>query len=301
MSLFSRWFAKAPPLSPAASSAARAPSSDPKPRAVDRALAALAEEKALQSAIEARDMQTVARLVVAGTSTKLRQAAAHAIDDPDVLRQLIRDVRGGNDKSVYKVLTSKRDALLEQARHLEQLRAEIDAAAEALERHSRRPYDVLYTARLDQFETRWNAVAALADAELRGRAEQWLARSRETVAEHSRQAADRAAQEQAAAEAAAEARRLREQQAQADAAAEAEQAAAIGEQKRALAEKQEAEQQPHRQIAELIRKARAALSDGSTARAAGVRRAIEESGRVLRLCRRTWSASCNSSTSNSTS
>ncbi|MDE0853162.1 MAG: hypothetical protein OSA97_01910, partial [Nevskia sp.] len=68
-------------------------------------------------------MQAVARLVVAGASTKVRQAAAEAIEDPDLLRQLIRDVRGGNDKNVYKVLTSKRDALLDQARKLEQLRA----------------------------------------------------------------------------------------------------------------------------------------------------------------------------------
>ncbi|WP_428311388.1 DUF349 domain-containing protein [Hydrocarboniphaga sp.] len=230
----------------------------------------------MQSAIDARDVQTVARLVVAGTSTKLRQAAAHAIDDPDVLRQLIRDVRGGNDKSVYKVLTSKRDVLLEQARQLDQLRAEIDAASEALERHSRRPYDVLYTARLDQFESRWNAVAAQADAELRDQARQWIARSRETVAEHLRESAARASQQQAAADAAAEARRLREQQAQASAAAEAEQAQAFEEHKRALAEKHDAEQLPFRQIAELIRKARAALSDGSTSRAAGVRRTIEE-------------------------
>src|SRR5581483_1984830 len=103
MSFLSQLFRKAP-----------APSPDPapvqaEPTAADRAQAAAAEESALRSAIDARDVQAVARFVVAGTSTKVRQAAAHAIEDPEVLRQLIRDVRGGNDKSVYKVLTAKRD------------------------------------------------------------------------------------------------------------------------------------------------------------------------------------------------
>lgn len=230
----------------------------------------------MQSAIAARDVQAVARLVVAGASTRVRQAAAEAIDDPDVLRQLIRDVRGGKDNSVYKILTSKRDALLEQARKLEQLQADIAEASAALERHSQRPYDGLYGPRLDEFESRWNAVAAQADPELRGRVQQWIDRSRETVAEHLREVAAQASREQAAADAAAEARRLREQQEQASIAAAAEQAQILAEQERALAETQQAEQQAVRQIGELIRKARAALSDGSTSRAAGVRRAIEE-------------------------
>jgi len=282
MSLFSRLFRKAPSLSPVPSPSSRpAPSEKtdkalPKPRAVDRALAALAEEKALQSAIDGRDVQAVARLVVAGASTKVRQAAAHAIDDPEVLRQLIRDVRGGNDKSVYKVLTARRDVLIEQTRKLEQLRAEINAASGALERHSERPYDASYAARLDELESRWNAVATQADPELRGRVQQWIDRSRDSVAEHRRQVAAQAAREQAAADAAAEARRLREQQAQASAAAADEQARLLEEQKRALNERQEAEQQPVRQLAESIRKARAALNAGSTSRAAGMRRAIEQ-------------------------
>ncbi|MCU1334397.1 MAG: hypothetical protein JWM08_3389 [Candidatus Angelobacter sp.] len=230
----------------------------------------------MRAAIDARDVQAVARLVVAGASTRVRQAAADAIEDPDVLRQLIRDVRGGNDKNVYKVLTSKRDALLEQARKLEQLRAGIDEASAALERHSQRPYDTLFSQRLDQFESRWGAVSEQADQELRGRVQHWIDRARETVAEHLLQVATQASREQAAAGAAAEARRLREQQAQASAAAAAEQTQLAEEQNRALAEQQHAEQQAARQIGELIRKARAALSDGSTSRAAGVRRTIEE-------------------------
>lgn len=281
MSLFSRLFRKAPSLSPAPSSATSALSEKStaavsRPGVAERALASAAEEKSLQSAIEARDFEAVARWVVAGSSTKVRQAAAQAIEDPERLRKLIREVRGGNDKSVYKILTTKRDARIEEVRQQEQLRAEIDAASEALERHSRSAYDSSYGPRLDQFENRWEAVAAQASPELRGRVETSIARARSTIAEYQRQLAEQASRERAAAEAAAVAGRLRDEQMQALAAADAEQAGLLADEQRERAEKQEAEQQALRQIGELIRKARAALGDGSSSRAAGVRRTIEE-------------------------
>lgn len=282
MSLLSRWFRKAsPPSSGPASSLREAPSKKAeearsKPSAADRALAAAAEENALQSAIAAGDVQAVARLVVSGSSTKIRQAAAEAIDDPERIRQLIRDVRGGNDKNVYKVLTTKRDALVERARQRELMQARIDAVAKDLERHGRSPCDALYGPRLEELEILWNDVAAQAEPPQREKVEQWIDRARQTLAEHSRQVAEQAAREQAAADAAAEARRLREEEAQASAAAAAEQAQVDDEQKRALAERQQAEQQAVRQIGELLRKARGALSDGNTSRAASLRRLIEE-------------------------
>lgn len=280
MSLLSRLFRKAPSPAPQPAPSVQAEKGPPKPTAAERALTAAAEEQALRAAVEAGDVPAVARLVVAGSSTKVRQAAAEAIEDPDVLRQLIRDVRGGNDKNVYKVLTTKRDAQLEQTRQLEQQRAEIDDVAAALERHSQRAYDPLFSQRLVQFEERWNAVAAQADAELGGRVAQWLDRARETVAGHQRQLAEQAAREQAAIEAAAQAQRQREEQALAAAAAAAEQAQAAEEQEPAHAQEQppepSAEQQAIRQIGELIRKARGALSGGSTSRAASVRRDIEQ-------------------------
>ncbi|THD03097.1 hypothetical protein B1810_10920 [Panacagrimonas perspica] len=248
----------------------------PKAGAADRALPAAAEDSALQAAIDGRDVQAVARLVVAGTSTRVRQSAAHAIDDPDVLRQLIRDTRGGNDKGVYKILTSKRDLLIEQTRKFEQLQAQITAASRDLERHSQRGYDASYGATLDQFESHWETVAEHADTQLRGSVQQWIDRSRQVIAEHLHQAAAQAARELAAANEAAEAQRLREQQRQASAAAAAEQQQVLEEQNRARAEKQQAEQQALRQIGELIRKARGALNVGSSSRAASVRRSIEE-------------------------
>lgn len=150
MSMFSRLFRKAPSLSSVSSSTPASGAHEktgkalPKPNAADRARAAEAEESALRSALEAGDTQAVARLVLAGTSTKIRQAAAQAIEEPELLRQLIREVRGGKDNNVYRILSSKRDALLEKTRRLELLQVEINEAAQALERHSQGAYDSSY-------------------------------------------------------------------------------------------------------------------------------------------------------------
>lgn len=286
MSLFSRLFRKAPPQSPVPPSKPQpAPSgmeetSSARPGAADRAKTAAAEDLALRTAIDARDFQAVARLVVAGASTRIRQAAAEAIEDPDLIRQLIREVRGGNDKNVYKILTAKRDALNEQVRTQEKLQTKISEVAEAIERHSQRAFDATFGSRLEQLESRWMAVAEQADPELRGRVRQWLDHARQTIAGQLAQIEAQAALERAAAEAAAQQRRQHEEQAQAAAAAAAEQARIIDEQKSAVAaeqrEKRRAEQEALREIEQWVRKARGALSDGSTARAAGLRRAIEE-------------------------
>jgi hypothetical protein len=226
--------------------------------------------------MDARDVPAIARLVISGGSTKIRQRAAQAIEDPEVLRQLIRDVRGGNDKSVYKILTAKRDALLVEARRLEQLRADVQAAAAAIERHSQRPYDALYGATLDQLEARWRAVVGDAAPEVSQRVQQAIDTAREVIATHLRQVAVEASRQLAAANAAAEAQRLREVREKGAAVAAAEQAQVAAEQRRQAAEKREAEQLAQRQLGGLIRKARGALDEGSTGRAAGLRRAIEE-------------------------
>jgi hypothetical protein len=277
MSLLSRLFRKAPRLpSVPEKAAANAATAQPARIVPDRALEAAKEEQALAAAIGGNDSQMVARLVVEGSSTKVRQMAAQAVEDPAVLRQLIRDVRGGNDKSVYRILTSKRDALLEQERKIEALRAEINAVAAAIERHSRRPHDPLYGSTLEQLETRWKAVAADAEPNVQLAVQQSIDRSREVIAQHLRQIALVASRELAAANAAAEAQRLRELEEKTASAAAAERAQALEEHRRAEAEKREALALAIRQIGGLIRKAHAALTEGSTGRAAGLRRAIEE-------------------------
>jgi hypothetical protein len=285
MSLFSRFFRKAPPpavteplLRPQANSAksTASPSVVRTALAPDRALAAAKEEASLQAAIEANDSGTLARLVVAGTSTKVRQLAAQAIEAPAQLRELIREVRGGNDKSVYKILTAKRDAYLVEARKQEQLQEELNAASAAIMRHSHRPYDALFGPTLDQLEIRWKALAAAAQPDLIEQVRESIDRSREVIASHLRQIALEASRQLAAENAAAEAQRIRELEQKAAAAVAAERAQAREEERKARAEKQEAEALAFRQMGGLIRKALGALNDGHTGRAAGLRRAIEE-------------------------
>ena len=279
MSLFSRFFRKAPP-SAAVPEAPAKPVPNPEVVRVvpapDRALAAAREEASLQAAIEGNDGETISRLVVAGTSTRIRQLAAQAVEDPVQLRELIREVRGGNDKSVYKILTAKRDALLVEERKQAQLQEEINGAAAALERHSHRPYDALFGPTLDQMEIRWQAVAAQAQPDLLEQVRQAIDRSREVIASHLRQIAVEASRQLAAENAAAEAQRLRELEEKSAAAAAAERAQAQEELRKARAQKQEAEALAFRQLGGLIRKALSALNEGSTGRAAGLRRAIEE-------------------------
>ena len=196
MSLFSRFFRKAPtpsvPVPPPLSQ--EGPSEDargvPTRQSVpDRSRAAASDEETLKVAIDGHDGPTIARLVIEGASTKVRQMAAHAVDDPVVLRQLIRDARGGKDKSVYKILTSKRDVLLEQERKLEQLHAEIGAVGAAIERHSQRTFDPLFTATLEQLETRWKGVAADAGPGVGQKVQEAIDRAREVIAQHLRQIA----------------------------------------------------------------------------------------------------------------
>ncbi len=277
MSLFSRLFRKAPlPAIPPEKSPENFEAPRPAPNGPDRAVVAAKEAAELEAALEARDSQTIARLVLEGSSTKIRQQAAQAVQDLEQLRQLIKEVRGGNDKSVYKILTGKRDALLIQARQREQLDAEIAAASSALERHSDRPYDPMFPPTLEQHQVRWSAVAADAAPEIRLKAQEAIDRSREVIAQHLRQIAVEASRELAAANAEAEAQRQRELADKAAAAAAAERAQVAEVERKALAEKQEAESIAFRQIGGLIRKAHGALNEGSTGRAAGLRRAIEE-------------------------
>jgi hypothetical protein len=242
----------------------------------DRAREAAQEEASLQAAIERNDAATIARLVVAGKSTKIRQLAAQAVDDPVQLRELIREVRGGNDKSVYKILTTKRDEQLAETRKQEQLQEEIDTAAAAIERHSHRPYDALFGPTLDQLEIRWRAVAPQATTDRSEKVRQSIDRSREVIASHLRNIAVEASRQLAAENAAAEAQRVKEVEDRAAAVAAAERAQIEAEARKARAEQLAAEALAFRQIGGLIRKAQSSLNEGSTGRAAGLRRAIEE-------------------------
>ncbi|GFE84099.1 hypothetical protein GCM10011487_60990 [Steroidobacter agaridevorans] len=276
MSLFSR-FRKAPPPSAAVKHPEPvAPKAPPEPRAPEAALLAGQEEQGLQAAIAGGDVQTIARLVIEGSSTRIRQQAAEAIDDPGQIRELIRNARGGKDKSVYKILTRKRDSVLAQEREVEHLHAEVAATAAAIEKHSHRPFDPLFTPTLEQLEGRWSAVATHADPEVAEKTRQAIDRAREVIAQHLRQIAVEAARQLAAANAAAQAQLQREQEEKTAAAAAAERAHVQEVEHQAEVEKHEAEAKALRQIGGLIRKAHGALAAGSSKTAAGLRRGIED-------------------------
>ncbi len=275
MPLFSR-FRKEPATKGPAEPREIVPEKPAVPAGPEAALLAAQEEERLSAAIAGGDPEAVATLVIEGTSTKIRQRAAEAIDDPAQIRQLLRDARGGKDKSVYKILTRKRDVLLAQEREVQHLQAEVSAVLAALERHSHRHYDPLFTPTLEQLEIRWKAVAAHAEPDIAAQTQQAIDRSREVIAQHLRQIAAEAARELAAANAAALAEKQREQREQAAATAAADRARAHDEERKEQTQKHDAEAHALRQIGGLLRKAHGALASGSSRTAAGLRRALDE-------------------------
>ncbi len=238
MSLISRLFGKSP--APAAEPVAAPPADRaPSPPRPDPAVRAREEEESLSQAIEAGDRAAVGRWVLEGHSTHVRQRAAEAITDPEQLRELIRATRGGNDKSVYRILTTKRDELLAAERREREIRTAVDEAAAALARHAERAHDGAYAGTLERLE----------------------------AAEKERQ--------RAAALAAEEARQQREAEAQAAAAAAAERAQALEAERAAERAKREAEDAVVRDLVGLLRQAQSAVDHGGTARAARLRDAIK--------------------------
>ena len=230
-----------------------------------------------------------ARLVLEGASSRIRQAAAHSISDPEQLRGLLRELRG-KDKGVYKIIREKCDALNAEAQRIDKTRSDAVSACESLERHSHRIHDIIYEPTFRHFQTRWQAVAEQAAPEVRARAARALKRCEEIIAEHHQRVAQQAAKEseQAAHEAAREqTRRLAELEAtrlKEVAAREAEEQAARREaEAKAHAERAEAESFALREIHALIGKTRGALREGGTGRASGLRRALEEKLAALPL------------------
>jgi len=228
------------------------------------------------------DPNKVATLVLEGSSSRIRQLAAQTIEDPAELKQLLKQLRG-KDKSVYKIIKQKCDAMRAEEQRIAGIESDIDALGASLERHSHRIFDALYAPSLRQFEAQWKTLESQAKPEARERVHRGMEACREVIAAHERQLAEqaaaaahqealRAAQAEAAAHAAEEDRRRSESAA--DAAAH--EAAAREAEEKARNEKLAAEALAIRQLGALIGKANGALRDGSTGQASGLRRAIEE-------------------------
>src|SRR5687767_14292975 len=112
MNSFLRWFRKAPPPAVVETPTPQAPATVNDPPAV---AATVEEEAAVRAAIERADHAAIARFAIEASSSRLRQLAAGAVQDPAQLKQLLREVRG-RDKNVYKILRHKCDALLSEER-----------------------------------------------------------------------------------------------------------------------------------------------------------------------------------------
>jgi hypothetical protein len=223
----------------------------------------------------------LALLAVEGPTTRVRQAAAAAIDDPALWYDLLSRLRG-RDKAAYKLIKQRTDALLAEQRSLEQAALEADALCASIEQHSTRAHDALYEATLSILTARWQALPGTLDAGVRERALKALERCLENIAAHDRElarlAALREADEARARRLAAELQALRQaavEQAAADASARtaAEQARAADAQ--ALADRHAMEAEAQGEIVSLIRLSGAALNRGDTRKAARFRQSLE--------------------------
>jgi hypothetical protein len=273
MSLLSRLFGKKPAVRPAPTPARTAETPAPKPPKPDTSANARVEEASVAAAIEAGDANAVARWVLDGSSTRVRQAAAQAITERAQLDQLIPAVRG-KDKNVYRILTAKREALLAADRAIHQRETAIVDAVAALAKHADRVYDVGYAGTLARLESRWTAVAADATPEQNQAVAGALAKAREVVDAHARAVEAEAVRQRAAAEAAEQAREQQDRDATAAAAAQAEHAHRLEVERETARAHREAADAAVREVVGLLRQAQAAVDHGGTARAARLRDAL---------------------------
>ena len=227
----------------------------------------------------------LARVAVEGPTTRVRQAAAAAINDPALWQDLLPRLRG-RDKAAYKLIKQRTDALLAEQRNVEQAALEADALCASIERHSTRTHDALYGATLSLLTERWQALPATPDAGVRQRAQNALERCLENIAAQDREVARLAALRdadeararavetelqllrQAAAEQAAE-------QAAADANAQAAEEEARAADAQMLADQHAAKTEAQVEVVSLIRLSGAALHRGDTRKAARFRQSLE--------------------------
>lgn len=281
MKLFSRLF-RTPPSPPTTLVVELPVAPEPVPPAVDPE-----QQQLLLRTIESGAMEPaeLMRVAVEGQTTRLRQAAASAIQDPAVWQALLPRLRG-RDKVAYKLIKGRLDALLTEQRHLARARSDAEALCVLIEKHAEKAHDELFAATLTLHSVRWQALPGGIDAAILQRGQQALDRCQEVIAAHEREvarlAAERAAEEVRAR--ALEAELLAQQQAAEEQAAvdASEQAAAdqarearIQQESQALSEQQAAEAQTHGEIASLIRLSGVALARGQTRKAAWFRQSIE--------------------------
>lgn len=237
----------------------------------------------LSELLQGSEPREIARLAIEASSSRVRQLAAQHVEDPADLKQLLKQVRG-KDKNVYRIIKQKCDLRRAEEQKSAMIESDVAAACASLERHSHRIYDAVYEASLDHFSTRWQALAAHAAPGFQDRAAVALERCREIIAGHHRQVAALAerqalqeAQHAAQAEVLNRAQEEAQQREQAAAAAAEAQAQVRRAEEEARAAEHAAQSSALRRLNGLVAKAHGALREGDTGRAAGLRRAIDES------------------------
>ncbi len=112
----------------------------------------------LSRALASLDDSQITGLVLDGPSSRIRQLAAQSVSNPTVLRRLVKQLRV-KDKSVYKIIREKCDALSAEEQRVSKTRSDAIGACESLERHSHRVHDAIYEPTFRHFHTRWQALA----------------------------------------------------------------------------------------------------------------------------------------------
>ncbi len=283
MALISRFFGKssdptavataADETGPASASTATPVTAPTREDAVDLARE---DDERLTAALADGTPEALTDCVLNAHSTKARQRAAQAVNDPDHLRELIRLTRGGKDNSVYRILKGKRDAVLAADRARDARQAAIDTLVASLARRSRLPYDPLYESSLHLFEQEWSALAPEAAAAVSAQVAAHLATMRTVVERHHQSvAAAQAEKERAAAEAAEAALAAEAAEAAATAVAETSDPERLVIEEPAPIRAPEPRTESAQPLIGLLRQAQAALDRGGTARAQRLRAALE--------------------------
>ena len=176
MKLLSRLFRPAPAPTPPPTVEAPPPAPvAPPPPAVDPA-----EQEQLLRSIESGslDAAELMRIAVEGQTTRLRQAAASAIDDPASWQDLLPRLRG-RDKAAYKLIKQRLDAVVAQQRSVEQANSEAEALCVQIEKLATKAHDPLFEPTLSAYTSRWQALPPNFDAAIRTRGQQAIERCRE--------------------------------------------------------------------------------------------------------------------------
>ena len=159
------------------------------------AVAALSQEpQRLEQAVAAStDQEFLQRLVLEGPTARLRQAAAENVHEPARLKQLLKDARN-KDKNVYKIIKRKCDEIAQRQKQQAELQASIVSLCESIERHSKKPFDAVFTATVEHLSTQWIQVASSAPSDIAARATAAMETARETITKQLQLIAKQAAQ-----------------------------------------------------------------------------------------------------------